>query len=305
VEFGVNIINFGPGASAAGILRWAQVAEGLGYHSIWLSDHIAMTTKVRQRYPEPFFDPFATLAWLAGHTTRVKLGTTVCVLPYRHPLLMARMVANLDQVSDGRVILGIGVGSSDDEYAALGIPFRRRGVMADEGLEILTAIWTSTEPVSYHGREFQFDDVAPMRTRQSPRPPIWVGGRSEAAMRRAVLRGDGWHSSRSTIRAMADVAIPTLHRLAAEHGRPVPRFVPRVKLDIRPEPVRDPDRLIGVGAVEQIHSDLATLRDLGAEHVVFDWNPGDAAGTADNGHGWWEIAELAERVLDLDRGDLR
>jgi probable F420-dependent oxidoreductase len=305
LEFGVNIVNFGPGASAGGILRWAQIAEALGFHSIWLSDHIAMTTKVRQRYPEPFFDPFATLSWLAGQTTRVKLGTTVCVLPYRHPLLLARLVANLDQLSGGRFILGVGVGSSDDEYQAFGIPFRRRGRMADEGLEILKAIWTSDGPVSHRGREFEFDDVAPMRTHQSPRPPIWVGGRSEAAMQRAVLHGDGWHSSRSTIRDMAEVAIPLLHRLADELGRPVPRFVPRVKLDIRPEPVTGPGRLIGIGSVDQIHADLSTLEALGAEHVVFDWNPGEAAQTADNPHGWWELAELSERVINLERGALR
>jgi probable F420-dependent oxidoreductase len=304
VEFGINIVNFGPGASVGGILRWARIAEGLGYHSIWISDHIAMTTRVRERYPEPFFDPFVTLAWLAGQTT-LKLGTTVSVLPYRHPLLLARIVANIDQLSGGRFILGVGIGSSDDEYAALGIPFRRRGAMADEGLEILKAIWTSTEPVSYHGREFEFEDVAPMATSQTPRPPIWVGGRSDAAMRRAVLHGDGWHSSRSTIRAMAEVAIPKLHRLASDLGRPVPRFVPRVKLDIRPAPLTDPERLMGVGSIDQIHADLETLIGLGAEHIVFDWNPGDAAGTADNGHGWWEIAELAERVLDLEGGRLR
>jgi probable F420-dependent oxidoreductase len=305
MEFGVNIVNFGPGASAGGIRRWATLAETLGYHSVWLSDHIAMTPRVRERYPEPFFDPFMTLTWLAGQTSRVKLGTTVCVLPYRHPLLLARMVANLDQFSGGRSILGVGLGSSDDEYEALGVPFRRRGAMANEGIEILKAVWTADEPVSYHGREFQFQDVAPMRTHQLPRPPIWVGGRSDAAMRRAVLHGDGWHSSRSTIRAMAEVAIPKLHRLAAELDRPVPRFVPRVKLDIRSRPVDDPERLMGVGSVDQIHADLTTLASLGAEHMVFDWNPGDPAKTADNRHGWWEIAELSERVLDLDRGALR
>jgi alkanesulfonate monooxygenase SsuD/methylene tetrahydromethanopterin reductase-like flavin-dependent oxidoreductase (luciferase family) len=218
---------------------------------------------------------------------------------------MARLVANIDQLSGGRFILGVGVGSSDDEYAALGVPFRRRGAMADESLEILKTLWTATEPVSYQGREYQFDDVAPVLTRQSPRPPIWVGGRSEAAMRRAIIHGDGWHSSRSTIRAMADVAIPTLHRLAAELGRAVPRFVPRIKLDVRPRPVTDPARLMGVGSLDQIRADLRTLADLGAEHVVFDWNPGDAAGTADHRRGWSQIAVLAEQVIELEAGTVR
>ncbi len=130
MRVGVNILNFGPGANPEALRDWAQLAEGLNYHSVMMSDHIAITPSVRERYPEPFYDPFATLAWLAGQTARVQLGTTVTVLPYRHPVLTARLVANIDHLSRGRFILGVGVGNPVDEFTALGQPRERRGAVA-------------------------------------------------------------------------------------------------------------------------------------------------------------------------------
>src|SRR2546422_422543 len=109
MQVGVNILNFGPGVGVDALGRWARLAEDLGYHSIMISDHVAMTPDVRERYPEPFYDPFATVAWMAGQTKRVKLGTTVCVLPFRHPILTARLTANIDSLSGGRVLFGIGL----------------------------------------------------------------------------------------------------------------------------------------------------------------------------------------------------
>ena len=190
MQFGVNILNFGPGVSPANMLRWAQTAESLGYHSILISDHVAITPSVGQRYPEPFFDTFATLSWLAGQTQRVRLGTTVCVLPYRHPVLTARLAANVDNLSDGRFIFGVGVGNPVDEYAALGLPHDRRGALANESLRAILALWSGESLVSFHGRLVSFDDVSPIRPQQTPHPPIWVGGASDAALRRAARFGD-------------------------------------------------------------------------------------------------------------------
>jgi alkanesulfonate monooxygenase SsuD/methylene tetrahydromethanopterin reductase-like flavin-dependent oxidoreductase (luciferase family) len=152
MKVGVNILNFGPGANPAGLRRWAQTAEALGYHGVFVSDHVAVTPTVAQRYPEPYFDTFATLAWLAGQTDRVDLGTTVCVLPYRHPVLTARLAANVDQLSGGRFILGAGIGTPVDEFAALGQPHARRGALANECLRAILALWLSAGPVSFHGR---------------------------------------------------------------------------------------------------------------------------------------------------------
>jgi probable F420-dependent oxidoreductase len=305
MQFGVNILNHGAGLTPEALGHWAAVAEGLGYHSIWLSDHIALARRVSKRYPEPFFDPFVTLAWLAAQTRRVRIGTTVCVLPLRHPLQTARLVANLDQLSGGRFLFGIGVGNADDEYDALGIPFRQRGAIADEALQVMLAIWTSHERVTFEGRHFRFSDVATVRPHQAPHPPILVGGRSEAALRRAVRYGQAWHASRLTTGYMTDTCIPTLHRLADELSKPVPAFVPRLKLAILDQPESDPDRLAGVGTLDQIRGDLHALEDVGAEHVVFDWNRGGDWIQEDDSHGFWQFAELADKVVDLTRGSIR
>ena len=124
MKFGVNILNFGPGASPKSLQRWAQFAEEVGYHLVMISDHVAITPDVQVEFPAPFYDPFMSLAWIAAITDKVELGTTVTILPYRHPLLTARMAANLDQFSGGRFILGVGVGwefRTDRDYNLFGL----------------------------------------------------------------------------------------------------------------------------------------------------------------------------------------
>ena len=110
MKIGVNLLNFGPAASPESLLRWTRVVEALGYHFVMISDHVAMTPDVTARYPAPFYDPFLSLAWVAAKARRLELGTTVVILPYRHPLALARLTANLDQLCGGRLILGVGVG---------------------------------------------------------------------------------------------------------------------------------------------------------------------------------------------------
>src|SRR5258706_7089635 len=123
MRVGINLINFGPGASPESLARSAALGESLGDHLMMISDHVAITPDVQARYPAPFYDPFVTLGWLAGMTRRIELGTTVIILPYRHPLETARLAANLDRLSGGRLILGVGVGWARQEFEALGIPF--------------------------------------------------------------------------------------------------------------------------------------------------------------------------------------
>src|SRR6058998_760215 len=127
MKFGINILNFGPGATPENLKRWAQFAESSGFHALLISDHVAVTPDVAAQYPAPFYDPFTCLAWIAGFTSCIEIGTTVAILPYRHPLQMARVVASLDQLSGGRFIFGVGVGWAKQEFDALGIPFNRRG----------------------------------------------------------------------------------------------------------------------------------------------------------------------------------
>jgi probable F420-dependent oxidoreductase len=305
MQVGVNILNFGPGASPSVFRDWAQAAEDLGYHSVLISDHVAITPTIRSRYPEPFYDTFTTLAWLAGQTKRVGLGTTVCVLPYRHPVHVARLVANIDQLSGGRFIFGVGVGNTQDEYVVLGQPFNLRGVHANECLAAILALWTGEGSADFHGRIVNFDDVSAIKPSQQPHPPVWVGGISEAAIRRTARFGDAWHPNLRTLQpAEVKAALTSMREQAAALGRPAPHFTPRIRLDIRDERQLH-DRMPGVGNLDQVREDLLALERLGAEHVTLDWFTGDLEATRNHSRGLGMLTTLAGQVFDLPNQRLR
>ncbi|MCX5315700.1 LLM class flavin-dependent oxidoreductase [Streptomyces sp. NBC_00154] len=207
--------------------------EGLGFDLLMVSDHIAITPDVAEHYPAPFYEPFTTLSWLAGLTTRVRLGTTVLIAPYRHPLLTARMAANLQELSGGRLVLGVGVGWARQEFAALGVPFERRGQLTDEHLRDMRAAWADT--ASYSDR----------------RIPVWVGGNSDAGLRRAVRLGDAWHPLRCTMPWLREAAV-RLKAFADEQRLPVPALAPRIALRLTEALVGGPGRLAGEGTIDQI-----------------------------------------------------
>src|SRR5450755_5148021 len=140
--------------------RWALTVEGLGFDLLMVSDHIAVTADVAGQYPAPFYEPFTTLSWLAGLTRTVRLGTTVLIVPYRHPLLTARMAANLNDLSGGRLVLGVAVGWARQEFSALGAAFGQRGKVTDDYLLAIRSAWA--DEADY----------------QAGRIPIWVGGNS-------------------------------------------------------------------------------------------------------------------------------
>ena len=193
MKLGVNILNFGPGGTPGSLLGWARFAEQAGFSIAMISDRGPLTPDVQALYPAPFYDPFVTLAWLAGQTEHIELGTTVALLPFRHPLLTARMAANIDRFSGGRFVFGVGVGWSEPEFAALGVPFGQRGAITDEYLAAITELWAG-EVASVNGRFVSFGEVATgPRPARCPHPPIWVGGSSAAGIRRAARFGDAWH----------------------------------------------------------------------------------------------------------------
>ncbi|MFF1460676.1 LLM class flavin-dependent oxidoreductase [Streptomyces sp. NPDC058330] len=256
MEIGVNVPNFGPGTDPGVLRSWARTVEGLGFDLLMVSDHVAITPDVAERYPAPFYEPFTTLSWLAGLTTRVRLGTTVLIAPYRHPLLTARMAANLDDLSGGRLVLGVGVGWARQEFAALGVPFERRGRLTDDHLRDIRAAWADT--ASYGNR----------------RIPVWVGGTSDAGLRRAVRLGDAWHPLRCTMPWLREAA-ERLEAYADGQRLPVPALAPRIALHVTEAPVGGPRRLAGEGTIDQIMDDLDQLRLLGAEAVVLDPYHGD------------------------------
>jgi alkanesulfonate monooxygenase SsuD/methylene tetrahydromethanopterin reductase-like flavin-dependent oxidoreductase (luciferase family) len=276
VRLGVNVPNFGPGTDPDVLRRWALTVEGLGFDLLMLSDHIAVTPDVAEQYPAPFYEPLTTLAWLAGQTRQIRLGTTVLIVPYRHPLLTARMAANLNDLSGGRLVLGVGVGWARQEFDALGVPFRDRGRLTDLHLLAIRAAWAD-------GEDYRSGPV-----------PVWIGGNSDAALRRAVRLGDAWHPLRFTPGWLTG-ALDRMNVIAADLRRPHPALVPRIALQLTPSPVTGEDRLTGQGTIEQVTGDLEQLRSLGADTVVLDPFNGDPDETAHPEAAWQALATVAGR----------
>jgi len=305
MKFGLNLINFGPGASAESLGATAVWAEQVGFQLVMLSDHVAITADVAKAYPAPFYEPFTALAWLAGRTSRLELGTTVVILPYRHPLLLARMTNNLDQLSNGRVILGVGVGWAQEEFAALGVPFSQRGRLSDQYLTVLHTYW-SQEIVSGATGSVRFARVhtAP-QPKQQPHPPIWVGGRSTAAIRRTARFGDAWHPLNAPLEWLARDGLPALRRMAEEYQRPVPAFAPRVRVRLTDAPLDDVVRGPGQGTLDQIRCDMDALARLDPAYVVLDTYSGRTEDLPDTEIAQRTLDVLLERVLNLSRGTVR
>lgn len=254
---------------------WAQTVEGLGFDLLMVSDHVAVTPDVAEQYPAPFYEPFTTLAWLAGITSRVRLGTTVLIVPYRHPLLIARMAANLNQLSGGRLILGVASGWARQEFEALGVPFEQRGRLTDEHLRAVRTAWDDEDY-------------------RSGRIPIWVGGNSEAGLRRAVRLGEAWHPLRLTLARLSEAG-DRMKTIADEQQRPVPALAPRIALRLTDSPITDPERPAGEGTIDQILDDLEQLRLLGADTVVLDPFNGDPRETRHPQAAWQALATVTAR----------
>ncbi len=222
MQVGIHLPQIGRKAGPDAIRRAAVQAEELGFADAWTSEHI-IVPKGAPYPPSPvFYDPVLTLTWAAAYTKRIGLGTSVLVLPMRHPLPLAKELATLQNLSEGRLILGAGVGWLAAEFAALGVPFRERGRRMDEGIALMRAVWND-DPVSFSARTIPAV-VEDMRSLPQPvQPiPIWVGGSSEPALKRA-MRLDGWHGSRVSPEQVA----PIVQRLRA--ARPEPAFAISVR----------------------------------------------------------------------------
>ena len=307
MKFGLKLHHSGPGASPSYMLRWTRFAETLGLHFMMTADHAGLTPDVLARYPEPYYEAFTNLAWLAAKTRSIELGTTVVVIPYRHPIHMAHLTANIDQLSHGRLIFGVGVGWSQQEFEALGLPYAQRGAMTDDYLAALKTLWTQ-DVASYEGPFATFRDVkiSPKPVRQ-PHPPIWVGGNSAAALRRAARFGDAWHPIGPRQAWLTQEALPRLRQLADAEGKPTPDLCPRIWCRLTDAPLPDDERTMGEGSLDQIRRDLATLQELGAAYVLLDTkrNSPTAASSQHHEESWRVLTTLAEKAIDLEHETMR
>ncbi|MCP5027093.1 MAG: TIGR03619 family F420-dependent LLM class oxidoreductase [Actinomycetia bacterium] len=299
MKTGLNLINFGPAADPGRLRGWVEVAEGIGFHSLLTSDHIVTTDDVNGRYPAPFYEPLSTLGWLAGATTSILIGTTVIVVPYRHPLETARALAGIDQLSGGRLIFGIGSGWAEREFEILGVPFDERGPITDEYVDVMRRFW-SGDSFSHEGEFVSFGVVhTTPRPVQTPHPPIWVGGSSPAALRRTVELDASWHPIRIRPSWLVDKGLPSLDAAAARRSKDRPPVCPRIGFRLTDQPVPEDRRLMGEGTIDQLHADLNQLEALGCDHVILDTSYDGIEGTLDPEGAWRDLERVAAEVLDL------
>ncbi|MEU6019300.1 TIGR03619 family F420-dependent LLM class oxidoreductase [Streptomyces sp. NPDC047515] len=299
----MNILNFGVGTTPVGLLQQAVDARDLGYSFAMISDHIAVTPDVHETYPAPFYDQFVLAAHIAGRVPGLVLGTTVTVIPYRHPLQTARLAANIDNLNADGFILGAGIGWSRAEYEALGVPFAERGRITDEYLAAIRAAWAE-DSTTFRGEHVSYGEV---RTAPAPASapclPVWVGGNSAAAQRRAARLGEGWHPYRLPLDVIRS-GLPVIAEEAERVGRPVPALVPRLQIRVT-DALLGIERPAGHGTIDRIRADLAELGELGATHVLLDVNPDTPAerGTADEDRKLLEL--LVNKVVDPVTGGVR
>ena len=280
MHYGVSIPNNHGVASMRTLAELAGEAEAKGYESVWVSEHLMHSTYVAERLGKrPYHEALTVLTAAAMTTEKVLLGTSVLVLPWHHPARLAKTLASLDVLSDGRVICGIGVGITGDEYASLGVPFKQRGRIANDMLGAMKALWTEDVP-SHDGPYYSFSGLRfEPKPVTKPHPPIWVGGNSEAAINRVVSDGNGWHPlgrSPNELRQMR----AQLGTLLDAAGRGAERDMPvavRLAVDFRDAPWEQPvsERRTARGTAEELRGLIAAFASTGVTHIIVDAASGD------------------------------
>ena len=281
MNFGVHLPHIGPWHDGETMRRFAREIEDMGYHSLWGSDHVVFPLGFESKYPYsetgdfpvpgsiPWLEEVTTLTYVAGATSRIRLGTSILVLPYRNPVLNAKTLAGLDVLSGGRLIVGVGAGWMREEAEAMGMPFDERGVRTDEHIEILMAIWTEPE-AKYDGRFYKVPPVAsqPMPV-QKPHPPIWVGGHEPGALRRAAKYGDGWHAYRLEPDEIAERSAYVREKAAS-----LGRDPSAIEISVRaPLVLGDASMEVSrafAGTPDDVRRQLGAQRDAGVTTVVFE-----------------------------------
>jgi probable F420-dependent oxidoreductase len=316
MDFGVTTLTRGPMAGREGCLAVAQRAEALNFGYMGINDHVVVPSDIASRYPYSpegqwpgrvfgeCLEQLSTLAFLAGCTSRLRLLSSVMVLPHRQPVLAAKMLTTVDVLSAGRLIVGAGVGWLKEEFEALGAPpFAERGRAADEYLDAFKELWTKDAP-AYQGQHVRFANIvfAPKPV-QKPHPPIWIGGESPVAIRRTVRVGDGWYPASNNPQHPYDTperlgaAIAELRRTADAAGRDPASidlaFVVLWPLEWTAQKTAEGKRRIFTGSSADIAADADAFARLGVRHLSLTFQTPNLAESLER------MQRFAEEVVPL------
>ena len=289
MRFGFTLPNTMDGEA---LCRFAERAESLGFESIWSGDHIVLPTAATDQYPYtadgsftrpsdvPFLEVMTLLSYIASRTSRIRIGSTVIILPYRNPILQAKVFASLDVLTGGRVICGVGVGWLEREFEALGASYADRGAVSDEFLAIFRRLWAEPDP-EFHGRFYSFEGIQFYpKPVQQPRIPIWVGGHTRRAIRRTVAYGDAWHPTRQTPEYVAGL-LPYLRGQAEEAGRDPEEITISLKRSLHFTDLAIPEGggvrsgAAVIGTTQEAMDDVRRCQELGIQQLTYDFRTGD------------------------------
>ena len=278
MEYGLILPSLGDGATREGIDAAAEIAERLHFTDVWTTDHLLVDASAADEYGT-IFEAVTTLAYLAGRTAGVRLGASVIVVPMRNAVVLAKELATIDNLSGGRLIVGIGVGWSRTEFANVGVAdrFAVRGAYTDETIRLWRHLWSGTrEP--FQGRFHAFDDFTfgPLPAQGSVLP-IWVGGRHEAALRRAGRVADTYHASATGPAGYAP-RIPVIRAAAEAAGRPVPGLSARVR--VRLGSATPDDGYAMRGTPDEVAAEIRAFAALGVAHLALGFAALDPEGLA-------------------------
>lgn len=269
MRFGVHLPHFGRLGTPENIRRMVEAAEAFGFEDVWVSDHIVATSALVGTFGASFYEALTVLTYAAAITRTVGLGTSMIIAPYRDPLVTAKTIATLDQLSHGRVIFGVASGWLEPEFSALGQNFAERGPQTDEYLRIYIEAWTKDEP-EFRGRYRTFSQMQfEPKPLQKPYPPLWIGALTPRGIRRAVEFGDGWQPVGTSV-AATKAGIDTLHRIADRRGRTLGQFTISVRLPMWFSDTTGDDGGHLITTPGDMVARLAAYRDAGVSHVLLD-----------------------------------
>ncbi|HXH13796.1 MAG TPA: TIGR03619 family F420-dependent LLM class oxidoreductase [Alphaproteobacteria bacterium] len=298
MRYGFYLQTRGATAKADDLATLITRGEALGFHSVMIADHVVFPTEIRSPYPYTISGAFpghgdaleqlTLMAFVAGISKTLRLVTSVMILPYRNPVLSAKMLATIDVLSKGRVTVGVGVGWLREEFEALHTPdFEKRGAVSNEYLQIFKTLWTQ-DPAEFAGQFYRFKRLRCLpQPLQKPHPPIWIGGHSRSALRRVAQYGDGWHPVGANPAVPLrppelQAALDNLKRFLEAEGRDPASVTISFKAplyDVAPEGAGERraglERRPFTGTPEQIAEDIATYKQLGVSEVIFDFRSED------------------------------